>query len=86
MKFFWQKPKPLTIIPLAIVPQTDQADMDFEAMIQQLNTASKSAQMTFLYRYVQTLSPKMAKSLQRYVNDKLSSPATRALTNPFGHE
>lgn len=47
-------------------PESIPATVDFEARIAELTALSDSAQMTFLYRYVQTLSPNMCTSLGKY--------------------
>ena len=51
----------------------EQPQVDFEAMVNQLTALSKSAQMTFLYRFVQTLSPNMCKTLLTYTHNRLKN-------------
>lgn len=46
--------------------------VDFAAIVSTLTALSKSAQMTFLYRLIQTLSPNMCRTLIKYAHGKLN--------------
>lgn len=52
-------------------PTVPSAEVDFTNLVNQLTPLSKSAQMTFMFRYIKTLSPNMCKTLLTYTHAQL---------------
>lgn len=59
-KQFW------SIIRQRVVPYDEAAPVDFPKIIEQLQTLSTPAQLTFLYKYIQGITPSMATEVIKY--------------------
>lgn len=66
----WKTPKQ---VPIEEEEQltTQKQEVDFVQIVDTLTPLSKSAQMTFLYRYIKTLSPNMCRTLLKYVHEQI---------------